>query len=335
MSESTRTPEPGRSRRTGSRTETSRATAADGPARADGEPRDGVSGEPAPSVLRSKSPMFEAHNASRYLRQQLIREINASNGRYLISMVGGAAAPMEREDILAFADLLHHVPPGADIDLLLHTVGGDTDVTEKMAGMLWSRIGKEGTLRVVVPDYAKSAGTLLAIASDRIVMSDTSELGPIDPQVVRRTPSGTVTTSVQHHLDAHEEARQALAENPDDPVAQAEFATFDPATVRAYRAVVDRACALSDTHLKRGMFRRGEPGTYTAITQNLLDTKRWLTHGQVINSEMAADMGLNVDFRPHDDPEWRAWWLLHCHQRLAVTSEDVRIFESDPVFLAY
>lgn len=333
MSEKTRLPEEADTRESRSRSVPTRGVAAPGGTRE--SPAGGEEAERASSVLRSKSPMFEAHHASRYLRQQLIREINAVSGRHLICMVGGAAAPMEREDILAFADLLHHVPHGADVDLMLHTVGGDTDVTEKMAGMLWSRTGKEGTLRVIVPDYAKSAGTLLAIAADEIVMSDTSELGPIDPQVVRRTSSGAVTTSVQHHLDAHEEARKALAADPSDPVAQAEFATFDPATVRAYRAVVARASALSDTHLVRGMFRRGEPGTYTAITRNLLDTKRWLTHGQVINSEMAADMGLNIDSRAHDDPEWRAWWLLHCHQRLAVTSDDVRIFESDPVFLAY
>ena len=58
-------------------------------------PAGGEEAERASSVLRSKSPMFEAHHASRYLRQQLIREINAVSGRHLICMVGGAAAPMD------------------------------------------------------------------------------------------------------------------------------------------------------------------------------------------------------------------------------------------------
>jgi Serine dehydrogenase proteinase len=285
--------------------------------------------------LRSKSPLFEASHASRYLRQELIRQINASNDRNLLCMVAGGEAPLDREDILAFADLLHHVPQDAHIDLMLHTIGGDTDVTEKFAGMLWSRIGKTGTLRVIVPDYAKSAGTLLALAADEIVMSDTSELGPIDPQVVRRTSSGSMTIAVQHHLDAHQQARSALTSNPDDPVAQAEFESFDPATIVAYKAVVDRARALSDKHLSQGMFRRGDGGAYTAITHNLLDTQKWRTHGQVIDHHEADEIGLNVDYRPHIDPEWQAWWRLHCLQRLALVSETSRLFESDPVFLAY
>ena len=49
--------------------------------------------------------------------------------------------------------------------------------------MLWSKIGATGTLRVIVPDYAKSDSTLLALTADTVVMSDSSELGPIDPQI--------------------------------------------------------------------------------------------------------------------------------------------------------
>lgn len=289
-----------------------------------------------PDVLPAgKSPLFEAYNAARYHRQRLIRQINESSGRHLLCLIGGGDAPLEREDVLAFADLLYGVPEGAHIDLMLQTVGGDTDVTEKLAGMLWARIGKTGTLRVIVPDYAKSAGTLLALAADEIVMSDTSELGPIDPQVVRRRPNGIMTISVQHHLDAHKRAKQALIDDPDDPVALAEFSTFDPATIVAYYAVVARAQALSDKHLKRGMFRRGEAGPYTAISHKLLDTTRWRTHGQVIDPREAKEIGLNIDYRSQDDPEWQAWWRLHCLQRLALENDTCRIFESDPVFLPY
>ena len=35
----------------------------------------------------------------------------------------------------------------------------------------------------MVPNMAKSAGTLIALGADRIVMGYCSELGPIDPQI--------------------------------------------------------------------------------------------------------------------------------------------------------
>lgn len=287
-------------------------------------------------ALPSKSPMFEAHHSARYLRQQLIRQINHESDRHLICMVAGVDAFVEREDILAFSDLLHHVPQDAHIDFMLHTVGGDTDVAEKIAGMLWARIGKTGTLRIIVPDFAKSAGTLISLAADEIVMSDTSELGPIDPQVVRRSSSGKTTTiAVQHYLDAYRNAQDAFRADPEDPVAIAELTSFNPETIVSYKAVVDRARALSDKHLSQGMFRRGDGGAYTAITGSLLDTRRWRTHGQVIDHRDAKQIGLNVDYRAHNEAEWQAWWRLHCLQRLALPSSDSRLFESAFVCLPY
>src|SRR5438270_233413 len=76
-----------------------------------------------------------------------------------------------------------------DLDLLLHTGGGDTDAADKLMSMARARIGTKG-LRVVVPDFAKSAGTMMVLGADAVVMSDSSELGPIDPQIVRTDHNG-------------------------------------------------------------------------------------------------------------------------------------------------
>src|SRR5271167_3754909 len=43
--------------------------------------------------------------------------------------------------------------------------------------------GPNRKLRVIVPNIAKSAATVLALGADQIVMGYCSELGPIDPQV--------------------------------------------------------------------------------------------------------------------------------------------------------
>jgi Serine dehydrogenase proteinase len=282
-----------------------------------------------------KTPLFEAFNAGRYQRQAMIRDIQSVTGRTLVSYTAAPGVPIDREDVLPVVDLLHHIRPGSDIDLLLHTSGGDMDASEKVASMLWSKIGATGTLRVIVPDYAKSAGTLLAIAADTIVMSDSSELGPIDPQLVRRTPDGGLTvTAVQHHLEAYDECRTTFKNDPDDPAAAHAFSQFNPVAIHGYRTVVNRARQLSDKHLKEGMFRRGTAGPYTAITSSLLDTRQWLSHSQMIGRHEAQQIGLNIDYRDTDDTEWQAWWRLHCHQRLTLAASDARkLFESDPVWL--
>ena len=92
--------------------------------------------------------------------------------------------------------------PGRDLDVLLHTPGGDIDAAEKLITLVHTTVGA-GQMRIVVPDFAKSAGTLMALGANKIVMSDTSELGPIDPQIALNDGKGNrIVHSVMSYLDA-------------------------------------------------------------------------------------------------------------------------------------
>jgi len=66
------------------------------------------------------------------------------------------------------------------IDVWLESPGGDAHIAFKLALMLRSAAA---SVRVVVPDYAKSAATLLALAGDEIYMAPGAELGPLDAQM--------------------------------------------------------------------------------------------------------------------------------------------------------
>jgi hypothetical protein len=120
-------------------------------------------------AIPPQTPLFFASNRSRYQRQELIAAIQARTGRKLISYVAETAA-LVRDDVVPLMDLLHRIPVGASIDFLLHTTGGDIDAADKIVRILRRRAGASGELRVVVPDYAKSAGTLIALGADIIVM---------------------------------------------------------------------------------------------------------------------------------------------------------------------
>ena len=146
----------------------------------------------------SKTPLYQATQAARYQRQALITQIEDATARQLVCYVAGSEAGIVRDDIVGLVDLLHNARPGEPIDLLLHTGGGDIDAAEKLSELLRAAVG-EAEFRVVVPDFAKSAGTLLAIGADWIVMSDSSELGPIDPQFVLRDSNGN---SLQHPIQS-------------------------------------------------------------------------------------------------------------------------------------
>jgi ClpP class serine protease len=84
----------------------------------------------------------------------------------------------------------------------LHTPGGLVLATEQIARALIRHTAK---VTVFVPHYAMSGGTMLALASDEIIMDANAVLGPVDPQlgnfpaasilkVVEDKPIGEMTT---------------------------------------------------------------------------------------------------------------------------------------------
>jgi hypothetical protein len=71
-------------------------------------------------------------------------------------------------------------PDQVEIDVWIESGGGDGNTAYKLALMLRSAASR---IRVVVPDYAKSAATLLALVGDEIYMAPGAELGPLDAQM--------------------------------------------------------------------------------------------------------------------------------------------------------
>lgn len=276
----------------------------------------------------TKTPLYQAHNAPRYQRQATIKLIQENTGRQLICYVAGNQANLDRDDTIGFVDLLHNIRAGQDLDLLLHTGGGDIDAAEKLISMVRTKVAT-AVLRVVVPDYAKSAGTLMALGADLIVMSETSELGPIDPQVVLADGNGNrILHSVQSYLDAYKAHSETLAKNPDDVSARIMLGKLDPATVKLFEAVRARAQAFAENQLRRGMFRN--EGNWSQAASQLLDTQRWQSHGQMISWQDAQDpkIGLAVEHLEIDSEPWRNYWQLYCLQRLAVGDRQ-KLFESE------
>ena len=96
----------------------------------------------------------------------------------------------------------------------------------------------------------------------------------------------------------------------------------------------DRARQSAEYLLTRGMFRIRTDSNVTKTVEQLLDTKLWRSHSQMISWEQVHDLGigLTVDYvDPHLD-SWQQYWKLYCLQRLAV-EDNQKLYESDSVSL--
>jgi Serine dehydrogenase proteinase len=298
--------------------------------------RDAAGQEPAgdqPPTARpfAKTPTFAAHNAGRYQRKELVTKVQDLTGRALICYIDTSDEGISRNDILGFADLLHNAVSHQPLDLLLHTGGGDIDAAEKIIKMV-SAVAGNAEFRIIVPDMAKSAGTLMTFGADWVLMSDTSELGPIDPQIPHVGASGELRPiSVLTYIKTYEELKDALDANPNDVTACIMMSKLDPATLRHYRFVADRARNLAENLLKQGMFRT-VPGNYTQIPADFMNLDRFSTHGQVIDAQDALRIGLNIEILDRRCELWDAIWNLYTHQRMALGANS-KLFESEYVCL--
>ena len=84
------------------------------------------------------------------------------------------------DDSEAVLRAIRTTPPDKPIALILHTPGGLALAASQIARALKRHPGKK---IVIVPHYAMSGGTLIALAADEILMDPNAVLGPVDPQL--------------------------------------------------------------------------------------------------------------------------------------------------------
>lgn len=92
---------------------------------------------------------------------------------------GKVPISIDYTDILPIHDQLQNLE-GSAIDIILETPGGFAEVVEDIVKMIREKYEHVG---IIIPGYAKSAGTIFAMAGDEILMGTTSGLGPIDAQI--------------------------------------------------------------------------------------------------------------------------------------------------------
>jgi ClpP class serine protease len=131
---------------------------------------------------------------SQLQEQRHSRVIAMIHRQETVSVLGiPVASYIDIEDSEAVLRAIRRTPPDEPIDFILHTPGGLVLATEQIAHALTQHPGK---VSVLIPHYAMSGGTLIALAADEVIMDANAVLGPVDPQI-----GDTPAASIVHVLD--------------------------------------------------------------------------------------------------------------------------------------
>jgi len=129
---------------------------------------------------------MEASMSNYKERKLLIEALSSHRNRELITLVTSDKKPPElfstqiAGDILPlFYNLLSKLPRSKELDLFLHSTGGQIDVPWPLINLLREYYED---INVIVPWRAQSAATLICLGVNNIGMSPLASLSPIDPQ---------------------------------------------------------------------------------------------------------------------------------------------------------
>jgi hypothetical protein len=236
------------------------------------------------------------------LRKRYVEALSALTGRTTFLYYSGfqhnpQAAPnnlqVSSSDMTGFMEVCSNVTDSRELDLFLHSPGGDGEAADQICAYLRSQFDH---IRAIVPLYAMSAATMMALTADEILMGAHSQLGPIDPQLTIQTNEGPRTASAQ-----------AIKDQFDLAVTECEDPNKLPAWVPILRSYAPGLLATCDHASRRGqeivrvaleqyMFagERDAPEKAAAAAEWFGDAATFLSHGRPVRREEAREHDIDV-----------------------------------------
>lgn len=213
-------------------------------------------------------------------------------------------------DKTGFMTCIYMLDKSKGLDLILHTPGGDISATESLVVYLKSIFGKN--IRVIIPQMAMSAGTMISCCANEIIMGKHSNLGPIDPQYGMYRAHGIIE---EFETIKQEHAKNPLGTQVWGPI----LSKYNPTLVGECQKVIDWSNGLVKTWLLENMFENISDAEKKAETviENIGSHALTKSHSRHLHKDYLQGLGLNV--RALEDDETLQDLVLSIHHSTIIT----------------
>lgn len=273
----------------------------------------------------------EINNTNPYdsVRNKYLKKLFDKTGRNVIAYYSafvtknGPGLSIDESDIEGFMTAIKDLDKTLGLDLILHTPGGFPTATEGIVKYLRSIFGTN--IKVIVPQIAMSAGTMVACSGKEIIMGKQSSLGPIDPQI-----NGMAAFNIQKVFD---DAKKDLKEHPENlPYWSIQFQKYPPSLIYDCIKSIELSEELVSEWLTTGMFEEeGEAATNTikSIVQFLNQNEQSKNHGRHFDKETCKRIGLKVvDLEDDNELQDTVLSVHHCYMALLSNTDSSKIIEN-------
>lgn len=199
------------------------------------------------------------------------------------------------EEVNGFMSVIHGMDCSKGLTLIMHTPGGVTNATETIVSYLRSKFSD---IEVIVPTFAMSAGTMISLAADRIIMGRQSQLGPIDPQM----PAGGRIVSAIAILDQFDRAKEdILGDRKQAHLWAPILSSLGPALLQEAQNALIYSEQIVAGWLEKYMFKGTENANQRALkvakhfSRGSGEEHKKKSHGRRIDSKEAKSQGVKIE----------------------------------------
>ena len=290
------------------------------------------------------SRIFNEINQSYTQRQELLKSWGKINGdrnvvAYFCSFQQDDAMIVDSDrDILE--ELLAKMDHTKALDLILNSPGGEPLAAERIIQVCRAYCTQ---FRVVVPKLAKSAATMIAFGADTILLGETSELGPIDPQMRYIDQRGQIVArsadSILKGVDKILKQIQSLPGNSRIEGLLSLLPPVDQPFLEYCRIAQELSKDIAIRYLKTTTFQSladkkiSEDDSTDCIENRIkkfLMPEETFSHGRPITYLEAQRIGLKVELISKTDPLWDLLLKIYSRTNFVVQNSPqiIKLIES-------
>ena len=260
------------------------------------------------------------------LRKPYLKKIGAlRGGRAVVScfITFYGEYPLHQKDADMLEEILAHSDRSKGVTLILDAPGGDALAAERIIQICRNYSGND--FETIVPARAKSAATMVCLGADKILMSRTSELGPIDTQVYMGDEKSGRWLAAHHIITTYDKLFSdavALQQGQIEPYLQ-QLGRLNAVEIQELKSQQALGLKIAASSLQRGMLKGKTDTEIEKLIEPFTNPELTLSHGRALNHEQVTNCGLNVEMMELDSELWKTVWALYVRSNYVVDATNI------------
>lgn len=274
--------------------------------------------------------MVNEVNQAHAVRKPLLESLQKELDRTVISFFTSFTYPVmiSDSDAAMLEEVLLNTRTGRGITLILNSPGGDGLTAERIINIF--RSYSNNNFEVVIPHMAKSAATMICFGTKRLIMSDTSELGPIDPQVIisERKDSKLISAHciVKSYRDLFDKAVNSKTGRIEPYLQQLQG--YNASEIERLMEMQRLSESIAINSLASGMMKNKKEKLIKKKISPFLDPEYTRSHGRPIYWKLAKKSGIFVKHIRNNSSLWKKIWEIYIRTDYFVNTQASKVIES-------